>query len=160
MFESISVPLPVFALLVAGCLYGLVVRPLWRRRSERRNTHAFHEAQGRLAIQPSAFQLLKPTSTADLLMVDPLVQDAILKETERSEADQCDALVEARSYAREIVPSLSAGLYFRVIHGPVKRVMLNLFRVRVRYADEEAIVRAARTSTPSSSSITAATSTT
>ncbi len=148
MFESVSVPLPVFALLVAGCLYGLVVRPLWRRRSERRNAHAFHEAQGRLAIQPSAFQLLKPTSTADLLMVDPLVQDAILKETERSEADQCDALVEARNYAREIVPSLSAGLYFRVIHGPVKRIMLNLFRVRVRYVDERAIVRAARTSTP------------
>ena len=148
MFESISVPLPVFALLVAGCLYGLVVRPLWRRRSERRNAHAFHEAQGRLAIQPSAFQLLKPTSTADLLMVDPLVQDAILKETERSEADQCDALVDARSYAREIVPSLSAGLYFRVIHGPVKRIMLSLFRVRVRYVDEGAIVRAARTSTP------------
>jgi len=148
VFESISVPLPVFALLVAGCLYGLVVRPLWRRRSERRNAHAFHEAQGRLAIQPSAFQLLKPTSTADLLMVDPLVQDAILKEAERSETDQCDALVEARNYAREIVPSLSAGLYFRVIHGPVKRIMLNLFRVRVRYVDEGAIVRAARTSTP------------
>ncbi|MDE2882630.1 MAG: 1-acyl-sn-glycerol-3-phosphate acyltransferase [Acidobacteriota bacterium] len=148
MFESISVPLPVFALLVAGCLYGLVVRPLWRRRSERRNAHAFHEAQGRLAIQPSAFQLLKPTSTADLLMVDPLVQDAILKETERSEADQCDALVDARTYAREIVPSLSAGLYFRIIHGPVKRIMLSLFRVRVRYVDEAAIVQAARTSTP------------
>ena len=148
MFESISVPLPVFALLVAGCLYGLIVRPLWRRRRERRNAHAFHEAQGRLAIQPSAFQLLKPTSTADLLMVDPLVQDAILKETERSEADQCDALAEARSYAREIVPSLSAGLYFRVIHGPLKRIMLSLFRVRVRYVDEGAIVRAARTSTP------------
>jgi glycerol-3-phosphate O-acyltransferase len=148
VFDSISVPLPVFALLVAGCLYGLIVRPLWRRRRERRNAHAFHEAQGRLAIQPSAFQLLKPTSTADLLMVDPLVQDAILKETERSETDQCDALVEARNYAREIVPSLSAGLYFRVIHGPVKRTMLRLFRVRVRYVDEGAIVRAARTSTP------------
>ncbi|MYF77979.1 MAG: glycerol-3-phosphate acyltransferase [Acidobacteria bacterium] len=148
MFEWISVPLPVFALLVAGCLYGLIVRPLWRRRSERRNTHAFHEAQGRLAIQPSAFQLLKPTSTADLLMVDPLVQEAIVKEAERSETDQCDALVEARNYAREIVPSLSAGLYFRLIHGPVKRTMLNLFRVRVRYVDEGAIVRAARTSTP------------
>lgn len=148
MFQSISVPLPVFALLVAGCLYGLVIRPLWRRRRERRNAHAFHEAQGRLAIQPSAFQLLKPTSTADLLMVDPLVQDAILKETERTETDQCDALVEARGYAREIVPSLSAGLYFRVIHGPLKRIMLRLFRVRVRYVDEGAIVRAARTSTP------------
>lgn len=148
MLQPVAVPLIVLVLLGTGCLYGLVVRPLWRRRSERRNTHAFHEAQGRLAIQPSAFQLLKPTSTADLLMVDPLVQEAILKETERSETDQCDALVEARTYAREIVPSLSAGLYFRIIHGPVKRIMLGLFRVRVRYLDEEAIVRAARTSTP------------
>ena len=148
MLEPVAVPLIVLVLLSAGCLYGLVVRPLWRRRSERRNTHAFHEAQGRLAIQPSAFQLLKPTSTADLLMVDPLVQDAILKETERSETDQCDALVAARSYAREIVPSLSAGLYFRIIHGPVKRLMLRLFRVRVRYVDEDAIVQAAKTSTP------------
>ena len=148
MLEPVAVPLIVLLLLLGGCLYGLVVRPLWRRRSERRNAHAFHEAQGRLAIQPSAFQLLKPTSTADLLMVDPLVQDAILKETERSEADQCDALVEARTYAREIVPSLSAGLYFRIIHGPVKRMMLSLFRVRVRYVDEEALVQAARTSTP------------
>ena len=30
-------------------------------------------------------------------MVDPLVQDAILKETERSDTDQCDALVQARN---------------------------------------------------------------
>ena len=148
MFESVSVPLPVLALLVAGCLYGLVVRPLWRRRRDRRNTHAFHEAQGRLAIQPSAFQLLKPTSAADLLMVDPGVQEAILQEVDRTGQDQCDVLVTAREYAREIVPSLSAGFYFRLIHGPVKRLLLRLFRVRVRYVDEEAIVRAAKTSTP------------
>ena len=148
MLQPVSVPLIVLALLSAGCLYGLLVRPLWQRRRERRNTHAFHDAQGRLAIQPSAFQLLKPTSTADLLMVDPLVQEAILQETERSGTDQCDALVEAREYAREIVPSLSGGFYFRLIHGPLKRWMLRLFRVRVRYLDEDAIVRAARTSTP------------
>ena len=148
MLQPISVPLVVLALLSAGCLYGLIVRPLWQRRRERRNTHAFHDAQGRLAIQPSAFQLLKPTSTADLLMVDPLVQEAILQETERSGTDQCDALVEAREYAREIVPSLSGGFYFRLIHGPLKRWMLRLFRVRVRYLDEDAIVRAAKTSTP------------
>ena len=148
MLQPVSVPLIVLALLSAGCLYGLIVRPLWQRRRERQNTHAFHDAQGRLAIQPSAFQLLKPTSTADLLMVDPLVQEAILQETERSGTDQCDVLVQARDYAREIVPSLSAGFYFRLIHGPLKRWMLQLFRVRVRYLDEEAIVRAARTSTP------------
>ena len=148
MLQPVSVPLIALVLLSAGCLYGLIVRPLWQRRRERRNTHAFHEAQGRLAIQPSAFQLLKPTSTADLLMVDPLVQEAILKETERSDTDQCDALVQAREYAREIVPSLSAGFYFRLIHGPIKRWMLRLFRVRVRYLDEDAIVRAAKTSTP------------
>jgi hypothetical protein len=83
VLQPVSVPLFVLALLAAGCLYGLIVRPLWQRRRERRNTHAFHDTQGRLAIQPSAFQLLKPTSTADLLMVDPLVQEAILQETER-----------------------------------------------------------------------------
>ena len=65
-------------------------------------------------------------------MVDPLVQEAILQETERSGTDQCDVLVQARDYAREIVPSLSAGFYFRLIHGPLKRWMLQLFRVRVR----------------------------
>ena len=148
MFQSVSVPLPVLAVLAAGCLYGLIVRPLWRRRRERRHTHAFHEAQGRLAIQPSAFQLLKPTSAADLLMVDPGVQEAILQEVETTGTDQCDVLVTAREYAREIVPSLSAGFYFRLIQGPLKRLLLQLFRVRVRYLDEAAIVQAARTSTP------------
>lgn len=148
MFQSVSVPLPVLALLVAGCLYGLIVRPLWRRRRDRRNTHAFHEAQGRLAIQPSAFQLLRPTSAADLLMVDPGVQEAILQEVDRTGQDQCDVLATAREYAREIVPSLSAGFYFRLIHGPLKRLLLHLFRIRVRYVDEAAIVQAARTSTP------------
>ncbi len=148
MFQTVAIPLPVLVLLVAGCVYGLVIRPLWRRRSERRDTHAFHEAQGRLAIQPSAFQLLKPTSAADLLMVDPGVQEAILTEVEATGQDQCDVLVTAREYAREIVPSLSAGLYSRLIHGRLKRLMLRLFRVRVRYVDEAAIARAARTSTP------------
>ena len=148
MLQPVAVPLLVLALLVAGCVFGLIVRPLWRRRSERRNTHAFHEAQARLAIQPSAFQLLKPTSIADLLMVERPVQEAIVEEANRSGRDQCEVLLEAREYAHEIVPSLSAGLYFRLIHGPVKRVLLRLFRVRVRYLDEEAVVRAARASTP------------
>ena len=148
MLQPVSVPLVVLVLLSAGCLYGLIVRPLWRRRRDRRDTHAFHEAQGRLAIQPSAFQLLKPTSAADLLMVDPLVQEAILKEAERSGVDQCDALARAREYAREIVPSLSAGFYARLLHGHVRRWLLRVFRIRVRYVEEGAIVRAARTSTP------------
>ena len=148
MFEPVAVPFGVLVLLVGGCLFGLIVRPLWRRRRDRRNAHALHEAQARLAIQPSAFQLLKPASAADLLITEALVQDAILEESARSGREQCEVLVEARDYAREIAPSLSAGLYFRLIHGRLRRLLLRLFRVRVRYLDESALIEAAKFSTP------------
>lgn len=146
MFEPIPVPAAVLALLVIGCAYGLVLRPLLRRRRERANPHGFHRA--RSAIQPSAFQLLSPATAADLLMVDPQVQDAVVRRAKETGIEQCEVLDEARGYAREIVPSLSSGFVFRFLHGPVRRTLSRVFSVRVRYADEAALSRAATDSTP------------
>ncbi len=148
MLEPVSIPFGVLLLLVGGSVFGLVLRPLWRRRRDRRNAHAMQEAQARLAIQPSAFQFLKPSSAADLLMVEPAVQEAILEEATRSGREQGEILLEARRYAREIAPSLSTRLYFGVIHGRMKRMLRRLFRVQVRYLDEQALVAAAQASTP------------
>lgn len=146
MFEPIPVPAALLALLVFGCAYGLVLRPLLRRRRERANRHGFHRA--RSAIQPSAFQLLSPTTAADLILVDAQVQDAIVRRAKETGIQQCEVLAEARGYAREIVPSLSSGFVFRFLHGPVRRTLSRVFSVRVRYADEAALSRAATDSTP------------
>lgn len=146
MFEPIPVPAAVLVLLVLGCAWGLILRPLLRRRRERANPHGFHRA--RSAIQPSAFQLLSPVTAADLLMVDPQVQDAVVRRAKETGIEQCEVLDETRGYAREIVPSLSSGVVFRFLHGPVRRTLSRVFSVRVRYADEDALSRAATDSTP------------
>lgn len=146
MFQTVPVPAFVLALLVLGCAYGLFLRPLLRRRLERQNPHGFHRA--RSAIQPSAFQLISPVAAADLLMVEPEVQAAVVRRAKETGIEQCEVLHEARGYAREIVPSLSSGFVFRFLHGPVRRALSRVFSVRVRYADEAALSRAAKDSTP------------
>ena len=146
MFEPIPVPAAVLALLVLGCAWGLVLRPRFRRRREAQAAHRFHRA--RLAIQPSAFQLLAPKSAADLLLVDPAVQEAVLRNAAETGREAGEALAEARRYAAETVPSLTAGLSFRLLHGPVRRMLRRWFRVRVRYADESALTEAVRLATP------------
>lgn len=146
MLEPVPVPAALLALLVLAAGHGLVLRPLLRRRRERLATHRFHRA--RFAIQPSAFQLLSPGAAADLLLVDPSVQEAVVRNAKETGRESCDALAAARGYAREIVPSLSAGLTFRLLHGPVRRTLRRWFQVSTRYADEAALTRAAALSTP------------
>ena len=146
MLEPVPVPAALLALLVLAALHGLVLRPLLRRRRERLAPHRFH--RGRFAIQPSAFQLLAPSTAADLLLVDPAVQEAVIRNARETGREPCDALAEARGYARETVPSLSAGLSFRLLHGPVRRLLRRWFQVSTRYVDEAALTRAATLSTP------------
>ena len=48
---------------------------------------------------------------------------------------------EAGRHAREIVPSFNAYVYFRIGYYLARRILQFLYRVRLGYADDEALAR-------------------
>ena len=140
MLEPVAVPFLVLAVLIAGFGFALILRPVWRRRRRRRELEAFQRGPVRHAIRLSPFQLLRPAGAVAILMADPAVQEAIRRKARKTGRDPAEVLGEARKYAREIVPALRAGFYSRVIRGPIRTLVFRLFRVKVRYADEAAVL--------------------
>lgn len=141
-----TVPLAVFAALVAGCAWGLVLRPLLVRRRARITSEVLRRAG--LSAAPPAFQRLGRAAAADLVLNDPRVREAILRAAVESGNSQADAFAEAREYAMEISPSLNAGLYLRLVRGPLKSFLDKWFRIRVEYRDEAALRGALAGATP------------
>lgn len=148
MLEPVPVPFLLLALLVAAAAFALVLRPVWRKRRARREQDAFLRGPARLKIRLSPFQLLRPAGAVSVLMADPAVREAVRREAGATGRHPDAVRAEARRYAREIVPALRAGFYFRLVHGPIRAFLFRIFRVKVRYADEAALGKLAGAATP------------
>ncbi len=146
MLEPVPVPLVALAALAAGCLYGLALRPLLWRRRVRITAEVLRQAQ--LTAPPPAFQRLGRAAAADLVVADPGVRDAVLRAAVESGRTQSETFAEARRYALEISPALNAGLYLRLVRGPIKSFLERWFRIRVRYGDDAALREVLRGAAP------------
>ncbi len=135
----VSVPLWLFVpvtLLAAWAAGVLLLAPGMRWFFRRRINAVVQELNARLKIELPSFKL-----TRREVLIDRLFHDAGLQEAARVQAQQTgEPLVEARRridrYAREIVPSFNAYLYFRIGYWLGKRIARLLYRVRLGYADE------------------------
>ncbi len=142
----VTIPVLVLGALVAGCAYGLLLRPLARRRRARITSEVLRKAQ--LTAPPPAFQRLGRAAASDLVLGDSRVREAILRAAVESGRSQAEAFAEARGYAMEISPSLNAGLYLRLVRGPMKSFLARWFRIQVEYRDERAFRGALAGTTP------------
>lgn len=139
MASTVSVPLWLFlilCLLAAWAAGVLLLAPGMRWFFRRRVNAVIQELNARLKIELPSFKL-----TRREVLIDRLFHDAGLQEAARTHAQQTgESLVEARRridrYAREIVPSFNAYLYFRLGYWLGKRIARLLYRVRLGYADE------------------------
>jgi glycerol-3-phosphate O-acyltransferase len=139
MGASVSVPLWLFliiALLAAWAVGVLLLAPGMRWFFRRRINAVIEELNTRLRIELPSFKLTRREVLIDRLFHDPRIQAA----AEAHARDSGEPLVDVRRridrYAREIVPSFNAYLYFRIGYWLAKSVARLLYRVRLGYADE------------------------
>ncbi len=139
MFGQITISLWVFLLLVliaAIAILDRILIPSTRWFLRRRINRVIDEIGTRLDIEIRPFQLTKRQVLIDRLAYDPSVLEAI--KTFARDHDMPMEIVQkkAMTYAREIVPSFNAYLYFRIGYWVAKKIARILYRVRVGLVKE------------------------
>ncbi len=87
-------------------------------------------------VEPAERFMLDPKSAAADIVAQPEVEEALAREP----GDPAAALDLARRHALDIVPRLDSGFYLRILGGRLRKAVAGLFRVRVRYQDEAALL--------------------
>lgn len=141
---SAEVTLPAWAVLALSVLsawavlHGLLV-PSVRWALRRRANRAIAELNTRLKLHVQPFKLTRRKILVDRLLFDPDVMAAVERYATESGMTREQAMDKARRYAREIVPSFSAYAYFHIGARLARRVSQALYRVRIGYANDEAL---------------------
>ncbi len=138
----VTVPLWLFVLLVCLASVAVLERlilPSLRVVLRKRFRAVVEKVNQRLALKLKPFKLAKKKALEQLLVHDPEVLR--LGEKYRKERDLSWREVEdlLAAYAREIVPTFSVYLYYRLGHAVAKRVVRGLYKVRVGFLDRQAL---------------------
>ena len=140
MTGQITIPIWIFLILLvftAWVALDLILIPgvrwFWRRRLER----LLNEIGSCLDIEIRPFQLTKRQVLIDRLVYDPKVIEAIQKTALERNQSRAQVQEEILDYAREIVPSFNAYLYFRTGYWIAKKIARLMYWVRVGLVDNE-----------------------
>ena len=139
MTASVAVPLWLFVLMALLALWAagvLLLAPGMRWFFRRRINAVIQELNTRLRIELPSFKLTRREVLIDRLFHDPALQDAVEAHAKDTGEPLTDVRRRIDRYAREIVPSFNAYLYFRVGYWLAKSTARALYRVRLGYADE------------------------
>ena len=144
MTDPIVVPAWLAVLAAATmlwCLLDLMLIPGTRWLLRRKVNRIIDELNTRLQFRIPAFKLTKRRALIDRLVSDPQIMEAIDSHAESMDVSQEILRRRVHRYAREIVPAFSAYAYFRVANYLARRTAQFLYRVRLGYADDEALSR-------------------
>jgi glycerol-3-phosphate O-acyltransferase len=142
MGEPVTVPLWLFVAILAFALWALLDRlliPSGRWFLRRRLNRLIDRVNRRLAVEIKPFQLTKRQVLIDRLIYDPQVVAAANEQARIQGVPREVAMTEVHRYAREIVPTFNAYIYFRVGYSIARAVARFLYRVRLGYADERTL---------------------
>ena len=134
MSADITLSLWLFFLLVliaAIAILDRILIPSTRWFLRRRINRVIDEIGTRLDIEIRPFQLTKRQILIDRLAYDPSVLEAIKAYAVAHDMPMEVVQNKVTTYAREIVPSFNAYLYFRIGYWVAKKVARMLYRVRV-----------------------------
>ena len=140
MTGQITISIWIFLLLVIIAFIDVLDRiliPSTRWFLRRRINRVIDEIGTRLDIEIRPFQLTKRQVLIDRLAYDPKVLDAIKEFAKEQDMPLEVVQSKAITYAREIVPSFNAYLYFRIGYWIAKKVARILYRVRVGLVKEQ-----------------------
>ncbi len=143
---SATVAVPLWALVILGGLAGwailvLLLVPGMRWFFRRRIRRVLEHIGGRLNIELPSFKLTRRQVLIDRLFHDRDVQAAAATHVSASNEAVSDVWRRIDRYAREIVPSFNAYVYYRVGYALARAAARALYRVRIGYIDEAALGR-------------------
>ncbi len=138
------IAIPLWALLLLFLLAFLAtldrmlipsVRWFFRRRINR----AIDQLNQQLTVKLQPFKLTTRSVLIDRLIFDARGLEAVEQEADRTGAPREVVLDQVRAYAREIVPSFNAYLYFRLGYRFARSLARLLYRVRLGFSDTKAL---------------------
>ena len=138
MNETVALPVWLLAVLVALASWAALERlllPGVRWFFRRRVNRVIEEVGARLHIELPSFKLTKRQVLIDRLLFDPKVQQAAEAISQEQRIPRAVVMAQVARYAREIVPSFNAYLYFRIGYSLAKGIARLLYRVRLGYTD-------------------------
>jgi glycerol-3-phosphate O-acyltransferase len=139
---AIQVPLWLFvpvALMAAWALLVFFLVPGMRWYFLRQGNEALQEFKARANTRTPDLSLARRRIFIDRLMHDSKVREAIDAAALAQPGQRADIERRVEQYAREIVPSFSPYLYFRVGYRFARRLATFLYRVRLGYVDAQAL---------------------
>jgi len=135
---SISIWFFILLLIIAGlAVLDRILIPSSRWFLRRRINRVIDEIGTRLNIEIRSFQLTKRQVLIDRLVYDPKVVEEIQNYARQHEMPLEVVQKKVVTYAREIVPSFNAYLYFRIGYWIAKKIARLLYRVRVGLIKDE-----------------------
>jgi glycerol-3-phosphate O-acyltransferase len=140
MTGQITISIWVFILLVIIAVLAVLDRiliPSTRWFLRRRINRVLDEIGTRLDIEIRPFQLTKRQVLIDRLVYDPKVVEEIQNHARQNDMPLEVVQKKIVNYAREIVPSFNAYLYFRIGYWIAKKIARLLYRVRVGLIEDE-----------------------
>ena len=144
MTDTVTVPLWAFLILagLAGwAVLVLLLVPGMRWFFRRRIKMVIRQIGGRLNIELPSFKLTRRQVLIDRLFHDHKVQAAAAAHAVISNEVLGDVWRRIDRYAREIVPSFNAYIYYRVGYALARAAARALYRVRIGFVDEESLAR-------------------
>jgi glycerol-3-phosphate O-acyltransferase len=142
MTQTVALPIWLFVLILLFAAVTFAshflfpsVRWFFRRRMEK----AVARLNLRLARPIQPFKLATRYDTIQRLIYDPAVTTAVVEQAHSEGIPENVAFEQARRYAREIVPSFSATVYFSFGIRIARWLARSLYRVRVGAFDRETL---------------------
>ena len=142
MTDPITIPLWLFLLLIgvtAVAVLDRILIPSTRWLIRMRVNRLIDDIGSRLDIEIRPFQLTKRKVLIDRLIYDAGVIEAINRQSRKRGVPREVLQAEVTGYAREIVPSFNAWIYFRTGYWLAKKIARLLYRVRVGLIDDRKI---------------------
>jgi len=141
-----TVTLPAWVVAVLALLAALwpldrLLVPGARWFVRRRVNTVLEEIGRHLRLEIRPFTLTKRQVLIDRLMYDPKVLETAGAHAVGRGIPRDVVMADVERYAREIVPAFNAYAYFRMGYWVARRAARLLYRVRVGFADEEALSR-------------------
>ena len=144
MTKTVTLPLWVVVLgivLAAWTLFFCLIWPALRSYFRRRSSRAARKLNEILDIRLPDFKLTRRRILIDRLKYDTRLRDAVRNLSRKGGMSVEEGMKLVEVYAREIVPSFNAEVYFRLGNWLGKRLGRLLYRVRVGVADEAGLTR-------------------
>lgn len=142
MNRVIEVPLWILVLIVGFAAFAALERVLvpsvrwfFRRRMEK----VVSRVNTKLDRPIEPFKLARRHDMIQRVIYDPKVAEAIAEHARTEGVPENVAFEDARRYAKEIVPSFSASIYFGIAMRASRWLSRTLYRVRLGHFDEAAI---------------------